>query len=108
MKELFSQREETLSTAIGGGVAIPHIIYDRATAQQLYIFRLRKPLDFNALDNRPVEIVFALVAASVQPAIVHLQTLAKIGLMLKKESFLHDLLLSADADEIFEVVKKYD
>jgi nitrogen PTS system EIIA component len=56
-----SKREELGSTGVGDGVAIPHARFveiDRAFGM---LFRLRQPIDFDALDEKPIDLVFLLL-----------------------------------------------
>ncbi len=105
---LFQQRESTMSTGIGNGIAIPHILYNEAERSQLYIFRLKLPIDFSSLDSQPVSIIFLFIAEpSINPT-EHLQILAKLGLMLKKPGFIDDLHNAANEDAVYEAVERHD
>jgi PTS system nitrogen regulatory IIA component len=60
--DILMQREKLGSTAIGNGIAIPH--GKMATLNRLFglFARLDRPVDFEALDNQPVDLVFLLLA----------------------------------------------
>ncbi len=106
--ELFLKREETMSTGIGKGVAIPHIVYGKCRAHEIYIFKLEKPIDFNSLDGQPVSVLFVVIGNATKSNLVHLQILAKLARLLKKDSFVRDLLNSKEPEEIMEIIKKYE
>ena len=90
--ELFYQREETMSTGIGNGIAIPHIMYEKCEDQEIFVYRLSRPIEFSALDNKPVQLVFVMIGAPSPSNIVNLQILAKMALMMKKASFASQLM----------------
>lgn len=108
LHKLFLMREQTLSTGIGQGLAIPHIVLDGCPRQLVYVFRLQSPLEFDSLDKQPVRLVFMLIASAQQPPGLHLQTLAHIGLLLKRTGCLDKLLAATNANELYEVLQRYD
>jgi nitrogen PTS system EIIA component len=55
------KREELGSTGVGGGVALPHARFQQVGKPVGLLFRLRKPIDFDAVDGEPVDIVFLLL-----------------------------------------------
>ncbi len=55
------KREELGSTGMGGGVAIPHARFHQVTKPFGMLVRLRRPVDFDAVDGEPVDIVFLLL-----------------------------------------------
>lgn len=108
LHELFLRREQTMSTGIGLGLAIPHIVSEDCQRQVIYVFRLQDPLDFDSLDKKPVHLVFMLIASAQQPPGLHLQTLAHLGLLLKRSGCLEGLLAAATAEELYGVLQRYD
>src|SRR5262249_38747701 len=59
-KEL-SKREELGSTGVGDGVAIPHARFNQVDQPFGMVLRLRQPIEFGALDGKPIDIVFLLL-----------------------------------------------
>ncbi|HTV38751.1 MAG TPA: PTS sugar transporter subunit IIA [Xanthobacteraceae bacterium] len=55
------KREELGSTGVGGGVALPHARFEELAEPIGLLLRLRKPIDFDAVDGEPVDIVFLLL-----------------------------------------------
>jgi nitrogen PTS system EIIA component len=55
------KREELGSTGVGGGVALPHARFHQVSKPTGMLVRLRKPIDFDAVDSEPVDIVFLLL-----------------------------------------------
>ncbi len=105
---LFLLREKTLSTGVGNHIAIPHIMYEKCESQQIYVFKLKTPIEFQSLDNRPVAIILMLIGSTKSPPSFHMRVLAKLGLLLKKEMFLDDLMHAQNSNDLYEVIKKYD
>jgi nitrogen PTS system EIIA component len=80
--EVLHERERLGSTAIGGGVAIPHGKVARADSLVGCVMRLQTPVDFDAPDNEPVDLVVALLAPDTGGA-EHLRVLARLSRMLR-------------------------
>jgi PTS system nitrogen regulatory IIA component len=101
--DILMQREKLGSTAIGNGIAIPH--GKMATLTRLFglFARLDRPVDFDALDNQPVDLVFLLLAPEDAGA-DHLKALARIARLLRDSSVAHKLRASHDAESIYAVL----
>jgi nitrogen PTS system EIIA component len=56
-----NKREQLGSTGVGGGVAIPHARYQHINKPFGMLVRLKKPVDFDAVDGKPVDLVFLLL-----------------------------------------------
>ena len=106
--DLFLKREETLTTGIGKGVAIPHVVYGMCKQHEIFVFKLKKPLDFNSLDGKPVSIVFMLVGNAAKSNLIHLQILAKLARLMKRDDFINGLMKAETKEEILEIIKKYE
>ena len=95
---LFSQlvsRERLGSTGIGEGIAIPHCRFETQGATIGALITLAEPIDFDSVDNRPVDIIFAMLVptdANEQ----HLSTLASLAEALQSASFVAHLRSCAD------------
>lgn len=80
-------REALGSTALGNGIAIPHVrnpIVGPAGESAISLCFLRNPIDFEAVDGQPVTILFTLVTPNVKE---HLQMLAKLAFLLHDQPF---------------------
>lgn len=80
-------REALGSTAIGHGIAIPHVrnpIVGQAGESAISLCFLRNPIDFDAVDGQPVTILFTLVTPNVK---AHLHLLAKLAFLLHDQNF---------------------
>jgi PTS system nitrogen regulatory IIA component len=89
------KREELMSTAIGRGIAIPHVRLSSVTDLVVSVGISKKDIiDFQVLDDEPVRLLFMIAAAYNQHA-YYLQTLSFFSARLKNRE-LRDALLNAD------------
>lgn len=73
-------RERVMSTGIGGGIAVPHAQSPGATRLALALGRVASPIDFEALDERPVQLVFMVVGPEERGGFI--RVLARISRLL--------------------------
>jgi mannitol/fructose-specific phosphotransferase system IIA component (Ntr-type) len=106
--KLFLEREKTMSTGIGKKIAIPHIMYGKCLSQQLYIFSLRTPIDFNALDQQPVALIIMFVGPKNESNLPYLQLLAKLSRLMKNDRIVAQLLASPSGEAIYQVLRDYE
>jgi PTS system nitrogen regulatory IIA component len=59
--DVIRKREALGSTGIGGGIAVPHAAVPNVESLRGFIFRTAKPLDFEAIDEAPVDLIFLLI-----------------------------------------------
>jgi len=99
-------RERLASTGVGGGIAIPHPrnpVLLHVTRPTVTLAFLEKPVDFQALDGRPVKILFTVITATVR---CHLHLLAKLGFVLRDPDFRRVLEAEAGREEIFAALRR--
>ncbi|MDA3900017.1 MAG: PTS sugar transporter subunit IIA [Spirochaetes bacterium] len=97
-------REALMSTGIGLGIGIPHVrIYAVSDIAVSVAVNRNNIIDYPALDNVPVRIVFMLAAAYNQHA-EYLKVLASISNLLKDESFRKNLLAAKDEQQIYTML----
>jgi PTS system nitrogen regulatory IIA component len=101
--EILLQREKLGSTGVGNGIAIPH----GKLAKLIKLFglfaRLDRPIDFEALDGQPVDLVFLLLAPEGAGA-DHLKALARVARLLRDPDIVHKLRESRDAEALYAVL----
>jgi nitrogen PTS system EIIA component len=109
-RDLFGQflmaREKLGSTAIGDGVAIPHVrnpVVLNSEKPSLALFFLESPVDFEALDGKPVSIVFSMVSPNIKS---HLQMLSRLMYLLKNEDLIALLQGRASRGELFSAIRQ--
>lgn len=96
------QREETMSTGIGFGIAIPHASSDRVTEVVAAFGRAPSGIDFDSLDNAPVRFIVLFVVPRDQFQ-SHLRTLAAIAKLLNDRTVREALSQAPDADAILKI-----
>jgi nitrogen PTS system EIIA component len=105
-RELFEallQRERLGSTGIGDGIAIPHgrmLGIDRLVG---LFARAEKPIEFEALDGQPVDIIFVLIAPEGAGA-DHLKALARVARVLRNQSVLDQVRHTRDPEAIYAIL----
>jgi PTS system nitrogen regulatory IIA component len=98
------KREELMSTAIGRGIAIPHVRLHSVTDLVVSVGISRVDItDFNPLDDEPVRLLFMIAAAYNQHA-EYLQTLSFVSAMLKKQALRDSLLNAHGAQEAYTIL----
>ena len=105
-REIFDailQRERLGSTGVGQGVAIPHG-KQRSLEKLVGVFaRLIRPVEFDSLDDQPVDLVFLLLAPESAGA-DHLKALARIARVLRDAAVAQKLRFAADEAAIYSVL----
>ncbi len=97
------QRERLGSTGLGQGIAIPHGKFAGLTRIVGVFAKLAEPVDFDAVDGAPVDIVFPLLAPEGAGA-DHLKALARISRLLREGSAVEKLRASKDAAALYAVL----
>ena len=101
--DVLLQRERLGSTGLGQGVAIPHGKIAGLKRIVGVFARLVEPVDFEAVDGEPVDIVFLLLAPEGAGA-DHLKALARISRLLREGSAIDKLRASKDATALYAVL----
>lgn len=99
------RREHIMSTAVGKGIAIPHAKIKGMDCHYAVFARLRESIDFGAVDEKPVRIVFLLVG-SHKNAGVHIKLLSKVSRLLNHDNFRTQLLKVPDAECLIGLFKE--
>jgi PTS system nitrogen regulatory IIA component len=93
------QRERLGSTGVGYGVAVPHARLAGLDRIHAVFVRLEAPVDFGAVDEQPVDLIFALLAPEDHPA-EHLRCLARVSRVLRRADLRQQLRQAQSADAI--------
>ena len=101
--DVILQRERLGSTGVGNGIAIPHGKLSGVKQITGVFARLEQPVDFEALDDQPVDLVFLLLAPEGAGA-DHLKALARIARLLRDQDVAKKLRASRDAQAIYSVL----
>ena len=101
--DVLMQRERLGSTAIGNGIAIPHGKLPKLERLFGLFARLDRPIDFEALDGQPVDLIFLLLAPENAGA-DHLKALARIARLLRDADMTRLLRDSSDREALYAVL----
>ena len=96
-------RETLGSTGLGNGIAIPHGKLDGIRRVSAIFVRLGEPLEFDAVDDLPVDLVMALFAPAGAGA-DHLKALARVARLLRTETLVEGLRGSDDPRHLYELL----
>lgn len=97
--ERLGERERIGSTGFGGGVAIPHARLPDLAAPVGLFARLAQPIDYQAVDDAPVDLVFALLSPE-RGGSEHLKALARVSRRLRDRPFLAKLRGAGSPDAL--------
>ena len=98
--DVLMERERLGTTGVGNGIAIPH--GKLPTLETLFgVFaRLEKPVDYQAIDERPVDLIFILLAPELAGA-DHLKALARVSRLLRDKSVCNKLRGTNSAEALY-------
>ncbi len=94
-------RERLGSTGIGHGVAIPHCRSEQCTEITGILLKLTEAIDFEAIDDQPVDLVFALIVPA-EAHDEHIKVLAALATAFNNESFRQALRSSQDDSTLYQ------
>src|SRR6476619_3913272 len=97
------EREATRTTGIGNGLAIPHGKCNGTKDLVMAIGKPSTPIDFQAIDGRPVNIIWMLSSPPDKTG-PHIHALARISRLMTIDKFRHALLGAKDAKEAFDII----
>lgn len=101
--DVLMEREKLGTTGVGNGIAIPH--GKLASLERLYglFARLEHPIDFDAIDERPVDLIFLLLAPETAGA-DHLKALARVSRLLRDKSACEKLRGTDDPEALYSLL----
>ncbi|CUS47434.1 MAG: PTS IIA-like nitrogen-regulatory protein PtsN [Idiomarinaceae bacterium HL-53] len=100
--ESLLQRERLGSTGIGLGIAIPHGRLTNASHPVAVLITLSAPIEFESIDNQPVDIIFALLVPENEPE-THLKTLSAVAQRLNNRECCRKLRSANSDNELYEL-----
>lgn len=98
------KREQVMSTGIGGGVAIPHAQSASVTKLAVGLVRPEAPIDFDALDGRPVSLVFMILGPEERGGFV--RVLARLSRLLYDGELLTRLLAARTPKDAIAIIAR--
>ncbi|MFO1153751.1 MAG: PTS IIA-like nitrogen regulatory protein PtsN [Rhodospirillales bacterium] len=97
------KRERLGTTGVGNGIAIPHGKLDNLDRMFGIFARLEHPIDFEAIDDRPVDLIFLLLAPEAAGA-DHLKALARVSRLLRDRRACEKLRGTDDAEALYALL----
>jgi len=101
--EALSDREALGSTGLGNGIAIPHGKLANLAGVTAVFARLDAPIDFEAVDDQPVDLMMMLLAP-VGAGADHLKALARVARLLRNERTVDALRRAGSAGELYAIL----
>jgi len=100
-------RERIGSTGIGAGVAIPHVKMPGIERIYGVLVRFEKPIDYDAIDGEPVDLVFMMLVPDSSKTTQHLKVLAHISRFLKDEETCQAIRSTCEQEKIAELLVEW-
>lgn len=104
LKDAVWQREQTRTTGVGVGLAIPHGKCAGIPSLCLALGKPANPMDFEAIDGKPVKLI-VLLASPPDRTSDHIQVLAKVSRLMTMEDFRESAYAATSAQELFDLFK---
>ena len=95
-------REKLGSTGLGQGIAIPHCRIDNCTRPVGTLLTLDEPIDFDAPDEQPVDLLFVLLVPG-EAQQQHLDILANIARLFSQDDFCHELRAAQTDEALYQI-----
>ena len=96
-------REQTRSTGIGSGIAIPHGKCNAVKELVMALGTTAEPIDFESVDGKPVKLIILLLSPADQTG-PHIQALAKISRLMLDEQFKQELETAPSAEQAYDLL----
>jgi fructose-specific phosphotransferase system IIA component len=103
--EKILDRERMMSTGIGDGLAIPHAKSEVMKQSRVAFGRVHRGIDFDALDGKPVHLIFLLVGPP-DSASLHVKILALIARLSRKPEFRDRLMAAERGEEVIRLIRE--
>lgn len=102
------KREQLASTGLGNGIAIPHPrepLPESFDTSAIATCFLKQPVDFNAIDDKPVFVLFILMSPTVKH---HLHLLSRLSFCIRDRAFVHFLKAGPPAEMLLEKITEFE
>jgi PTS system nitrogen regulatory IIA component len=107
VRKLLLDREAIQSTGIGQGMAIPHAMVPGVEHPILLVGRVRPPVDFDARDEQPVDLLFVILTAP-EAFKIQVRLLARLARVIGQQSFLDKLRAASGPSEALRLLHDED
>jgi nitrogen PTS system EIIA component len=102
IRDAITSREELGSTGLGNGIAIPHGKIAGLKGVTALVARLDQPIDFDSVDDQPVDIVVMLLAPMGAGA-DHLKALSRVARLLRTEAVVEEMRSATNPDQLYAI-----
>jgi PTS system nitrogen regulatory IIA component len=103
--EALLERETLGSTGVGQGVAVPHARLEGLDRLTGLFLKLEQPIAFDAVDDRPVDLLFVLLAPK-DSGVEHLRALARVSRLLRQGELREQLRQARSADTVYALLAR--
>ncbi len=107
LRKGLDERERTMSTGVGGGIAFPHTVSAEIDEPAVILIRMANAIEFATIDNRPVDIIIAIIAPEAERAI-HVRILAGVSRLCKNPDFLEMVRNPDSPEELWKKIKELE
>lgn len=97
-------REKEFTTGFGDGIAIPHAKIEEVNKATICILKLQKPINWESMDGKPVQLVIAMGVPAHEEGKLHLKLLATLSEQLMEEDFKEALLSAKTKDDVYSTI----
>jgi PTS system nitrogen regulatory IIA component len=102
--DALAEREQAGSTGVGHGVAAPHARLAGLSRLRGVFVRLEQPVDFDSVDDQPVDLIFALFAPKEAAGVEHLRALARVSRVMRQADLREQLRQARTADAVLALL----
>jgi mannitol/fructose-specific phosphotransferase system IIA component (Ntr-type) len=107
LKDAVWTREQTRTTGIGHGLAIPHGKCPGVTGLVMAVGKPPEPIEFGAIDGKPVRLIIMLASAPERNS-DHIQALARVSRIMMMNEFRERIYAAATGPEVYELLKEQE
>lgn len=107
IRKALIERERSMSTGIGKGVAIPHCSTAKVDNVIIVLATSSEGVDFDSIDNLPVKIAVLLIVPK-NKLTQHIKTLANIARIMGNDKLREDILKIGSSEKIIKTIKNYE
>lgn len=104
--DALAEREQAGSTGVGHGVAVPHARLAGLTRLRGVFVRLEQAVDFDSVDDQPVDLIFALFAPREASGVEHLRALARVSRILRQADLRQQLRQARTPDAMHALLSQ--
>ncbi len=105
VREAVFDRERVMSTGVGKGLGLPHAKTSAVSETVAAFATTARAVDYGAIDNRPVQLVFLLVGTEAAKT-HHIKLLSRVSRLMNRDELREQLMKAADAEEVLRLFEE--